>query len=342
LLQIFKNKKFLLFIGLIFLLITWVMFTTSHSQRAESKAEYLLNSVFTPLEQVFSYSSKTVNDSWKTIAELGRLKVINQKLRAELDLLKVRLLSYANLEAENQKLRDALRFEQSQIHRLIAAEIIAVSPNNWDYTFVINKGANYGIQKGWAVISPDGVVGRVGAVRSGSAEVILVTDAREGNYVGGVLKRTNNLVIVRGGGDNRGECTINPAIDSYFFNLKKGDLIVTSAASEKFPSGIPIGKVNAINKGSNKMVYRAMIKPIVNLGKLQFVYVVKMKPRKPENIGPKELKQLIPTSSTPASQTPVPTAELTPSLETESSAGLNVEMNPETPAPSNTITPGGP
>jgi rod shape-determining protein MreC len=340
LLQIFKNKKFLLFIGVIFLLITWVMFTTSHSRRAESKAEYLLNSVFTPLEQVFTYSSKTVNDSWKTIAELGRLKVINQKLRAELDLLKVRLLSYANLEAENQKLRDALRFEQSQVHWLIAAEIIAVNPNNWDYTFIINKGENYGIQKGWAVISLDGVVGRIGAVRSGSAEVILVTDAREGNYIGGVVKRTNNLVIVRGGGDSRGECTINPAIDSYFFDLKKDDLIVTSAASEKFPSGIPIGKVNAMNKGNNKMVYRAFIKPVVDLGKLQFVYVVKMKQRKPENIGPKELNQLIPTLSAPSSQTPLP--EAAPTLETESTAGPTVEVIPDTPAPSSTITPGGP
>jgi rod shape-determining protein MreC len=276
LLQIFKNKKFLLFMGVIFLLITWVMFVTSQDRQEESKVEFFLNSAITPLEKAFSYSSKTVNDSWQTLTELGRLKVENQKLRTELNLLKTRQLSYASLELENEHLRAALQFEKNQIDELISAEIIAVNPSNWSYTFVINKGAKDGIKKGLAVVSPEGVVGRTGEVRNGSAEVILVSDPREGNYFGGTVKRTNNMVIVRGGGDIRGGCTINPAIDSYFYDLKKDDLIVTSDASEKFPSGMSIGKVVAVNKGSNKMAYQALIKPTVKLSKLQFVYVVKM------------------------------------------------------------------
>jgi rod shape-determining protein MreC len=331
LLQIFKNKKFLLFIGVIFLLITWVMFVTSQGRQEESKVEFYLNSAITPLENVFSYSSKTVNDSWRTIAELGRLKVENEKLTAELSLLKTRQLSYASLEEENEHLRDALHFEKNQIDELISAEIIAVNPSNWSYTFIINKGAHDGIKRGLAVISPEGIVGRISEVRGGSSEVLLVSDPREGNYFGGTVKRTNNMVIVRGGGDHLGECTINPAIDSYFFDLKKGDLIVTSDASEKFPSGMPIGKVIAVNKGNNKMSYQALIKPVVKLNKLQFVYVVKIIKRSPASIKHQANYQPPVNHETSTLETKVPVATMPPPTETDNIA----------PTPINTMSPGG-
>jgi rod shape-determining protein MreC len=306
LLQIFKNKKFILFFGVIFLLITWVMFVTSQDRKEESKVEFFLNSAIAPLEKAFSYSSKAMGESWQTLAELGRLKVENQKLKAELSLLKTRQLGYTNLELENEHLRDALQFEKSQISDLVSAEIIAVNPSNWSYTFLINKGLKQGLKKGLAVISPEGVVGRLGEVRGGTAEVILVSDPREGNYFGGTVKRTNNMVIVRGGGDNRGQCTINPAIDSYFYDLKKNDLIVTSDASEKFPSGVPIGKVIAVNEGNNKMAYQALIKPVVNLGKLQFVYVVKMIKRPPGELKQRPVVHPPVIHPTPSGETVVP------------------------------------
>jgi rod shape-determining protein MreC len=330
LLQLLKNKKFILFFGVIFLLITWVMFVTSQDRKKESKAEYFLNSAITPLEKVFNFSSKTVNGSWQTLAELGRLKVENEKLQAELSLLKTRQLTYAGLELENEHLRNALQFEKNQIDDLVSAEIIAVNPSNWSYTFLINKGSRHGIKKGLAVICPEGVVGRVGEVRGSSAEVILVNDPREGNYIGGTVKRTNNMVIVRGGGV-RGECTINPAVDSYFFDLKKNDIIITSDASEKFPSGVPIGKVRAINRGNNKMAYEAFIKPIVNLSKLQFVYVVQMIKRPP---GKATVK---PIHSAPAHPV-TPVAATAPSQATLSIPAVTVKP---ISTPSTTISPGG-
>jgi rod shape-determining protein MreC len=311
LLPIFNNRKFWLLFAVIFLLITWVMFVTSRGRQEESKVEYFLNSAIAPLENVFSYSSKIVYDSWKTVFGLARLKVENEKLQAELKYLQTRQLTYANLKDENLRLRDALRFEQNQIHKLISAEIISVSPNNWNYTFIINRGRKEGVQKGMAVISPKGVVGRIGEVRYGNSEVILVSDSREGNYIGGVVKRTNSMVIVSGGGKSQGQCSIRPAVDSYFLDLKKNDLVITGDASERFPGGIPIGRVVAVNKGNNNMAYRAYLKPSVNLGNLQFVYVVKLIKRLPKPISHKEVDQLIATPAPPPPIAPAPTPAFT-------------------------------
>ncbi len=285
--QLFVNKRFL-FIALLFLVVTWVMYVTSHPRVSEGKVEYFFNTAMVPIESTFNYFGSIVNNSWKTITQLSQLKSENDRLHREIDHLKIRQLGLNSLKAENDRLRRALHFQSNQPNELISAEIIAVNPSNWNQTITINRGEDCQLKKNMAVITPQGVVGRIGEVRYRTAEVILITDPREGNFVGGMVARTRNLVIIQGGGQYRGECTVQPAIDSYFMDLKQNDLIVTAETSEIFPRGLPIGRVVYVNKVSNKMVSKASLKPVVHLGNLEMVYVMKSKrdfPDNPDNSG---------------------------------------------------------
>jgi rod shape-determining protein MreC len=194
----------------------------------------------------------------------------------ENDALKTRQIGLDNLNAENQRLRAALQFQSSQLAELISVEVISGNPNNWNSTLVINKGRNYQLEKNMAVIAPNGVVGRIGEVRATTAVVILITDPRQGNIIGGVVKRTQDMTLITGGG-RRGQCMIEPAIDYYFSDLRKNDLVVTASTSEVFPRGLPIGRVVGIDKRRNKMVTSAYLKPVVDLNKLQILYVIKSK-----------------------------------------------------------------
>lgn len=278
--QIFTNRRFLL-IAFIILLLTWVMFVTSQNRAHEGRVEYFFNTAMVPLENVFNSTGRVIGDSWETISKLAKLKVENERLLVEVKYLRARQLELNSLELENRRLRDAMQFQTSQPHQMITAEVIAVNPSNWRRTLIINKGSNLGLKRNMAVISPNGVVGRMGEVRHNTAEVILLTDPRDGNFIGGAIARTQNMVIIAGGGDHLGQCTIKPAVDNYINDLKKGDLIVTAETSEKFPRGLPIGKVVALNKGSNKMVYKALLKPVVNLSTLKIVYIIKTKKDEP-------------------------------------------------------------
>lgn len=272
--QLFLNRRLLL-IALIFLLLTWVLFVTRQRDQ-EGKVEYFLNTAMLPLESIFNSIGRVVGDSWNTITRLGQLKMENDQLRLEMDALKTRQIGLDYLNAENLRLRDALQFQASQSDELISVEVISGNPNNWNSTLVINKGWNYQLKKNMAVVAPDGVVGRIGEVRASTAVVILITDPRPGNIIGGVVKRTQDMTLITGGG-RRGECTIQPAIDYYFSELKKNDLVVTASTSEVFPRGVPIGRVVGIDKRINKMVTKAYLKPVVDLNKLQLLYVIKSK-----------------------------------------------------------------
>jgi rod shape-determining protein MreC len=273
--QLFANRRFLL-IALIFLLITWVLFVTSRDRAKEGKVEYFFNTAMAPLESIFDHIGWVAGDSWKTITRLTQLKVENDRLRAEMDSLKARQIGLDSLKSENESLREALKFQADQPHELVSAEIISVNPSNWNRAIVINKGRNFGLKKNLAVITSDGVVGRIGEVRANTAEVVLITDPREGNFIGGVVERTKSMVILSGGG-SRGECTVQPAIDSYFSDLKVNDLILTAETSEIFPRGLPIGKIVYIRKGSNNMVTKAFLKTAVDLGSLKLIYIIKTK-----------------------------------------------------------------
>lgn len=274
--HLFANRRVLI-VAIIFLMLTWVMFTTSQERNHEGKLEYFFNTALAPVERVFNYLGGVVSAGWNTVTDMARLNLENESLREEVAYLKTRQLSFDLLEAENKRLRQGLGFEASQSSEIVAAEIIAVNPSNWSRTLTVNKGVNVGLKKNMAVISPAGVVGRILEVRAKTAEIILLNDPREGNTIGGVIKRTQSMVIVSGGGDFLGECTMRPAIDSFFTDLELGDLIITAEISDLFPRGIPIGKVVEIEEGPNKMPNRAIIQPMVDLDRLQTLYIVKHK-----------------------------------------------------------------
>lgn len=277
--QFFMNRL-LLKIALILLLTTWVIYVTSHQRAHEGRFEYFLNTAMVPLESSFNYLGRMAGDSWRTIAKLAELKAENDRLKQEISNLKAHQLGLDALKAENKRLRDAQQFIAVEPHELICAEIISINPSNWNCAIIINKGRKNGLRKNMAVICPEGVVGRIGEVRNSTAEVILITDPRQGNYIGGVIGRTREMVIVAGG-DHRGECTIQPAVDNYFSDLKMKDLVITSQTSEIFPGGLPIGRVVYFVKRINNMVTKAYLRPMVKLGKLEIVYVIKVKKELP-------------------------------------------------------------
>ena len=253
------------------------MFVSSHERVGEGKVEYFLHTAMAPLENFFHQTGKISADSWNTISRLSRLKADNDKLRREIGVLKTKQLELSATKSENRRLRASLGFVAEQPHQLIAAEIIAVNPTNFNQTIIINKGRDSGIKKTMAVITPEGVVGRISEVHSNTAEIITITDPRQGNIIGGVVSRTRNMVIVSGGGLQRGTCTVQPAGDSYFIDLKKKDRIFTAETSDIFPRGLPIGRIVTISKEPKKMIYQAHLKPAVNFNRLNMVYVIKVK-----------------------------------------------------------------
>ena len=91
------------------------------------------------------------------------------------------------------------------------------------------------------VMAPGGLVGRVVSVTPNSSRVLLISDAT--SQVGVAISRSRSMGFMRGEGSNR-------AIMQFFDkvpNVRKGDVVSTSPVSNRFPPGLPLGRVESVN-----------------------------------------------------------------------------------------------
>lgn len=166
------------------------------------------------------------------------------------------------LTADNRQLRGLLKAVPEKAVSYVTARVIANSGGGYVRTVMINAGHGSGLARGEAVVTGDGLVGRLTEVGERAARVLLITDLNsripvvvEGSRVGAVLAGDNSerpqLIYLGEQG-----------------NLKVGDRVVTSGDGGIFPPGIPVGVIAALGGVAPR------VEPYVELSQLGYVLVV--------------------------------------------------------------------
>ena len=167
-----------------------------------------------------------------------------------------------HLEAENAKLRELLNFVPEPEARYVTARVIADSGGAFAHSLLLSAGGRSGVGKGQAVVTGEGLVGRVAGVGHGVARVLLITDlnSRIPVLVGAARTRT----ILAGDNSNRPKLVyLKP--DAV---VSAGDQVVTSGHAGAFPPGLAIGTVASVNDGEIRVT------PYVDRSRLEYVRVV--------------------------------------------------------------------
>lgn len=274
-LQPFAHKKVLLIIlGVCFLLITWSVFYTAQERVEFTWLEYLVKLVLFPFQKATHHITEFTVDVWETLSNLAHLQRENYELHEELVRLKLRMARLEPLKEENERLREVVGFTTATSLNLLPAEVIARNPGQWMETVIIDKGENHGLKRNMPVITKEGVVGRLFRTAPGFSEVILLTDPRDGNSMSGVIERTRDLVYIYGYSSGRpGHCLVRPS--DLDVELQVGDRILTSGASLHFPRNLVIGVINEVRDHQDVFNREALMKPVVNFSRLEYVFVVK-------------------------------------------------------------------
>lgn len=145
------------------------------------------------------------------------------------------------LRNQNQQLKQLGRYSSTVQTKGILAPIVLNSADNWWQQATIGKGSADGIAIDHIVVGIGGVVGRVVSVSPHTSRVLLVSDPS--NRMGILISRTRNMGILQG-------TRANQAVIEFFDNrpqVKKGDVVVTSAVSQLFPTGLAVGRVVETN-----------------------------------------------------------------------------------------------
>ncbi|MDQ1473994.1 MAG: rod shape-determining protein MreC, partial [Bryobacterales bacterium] len=109
----------------------------------------------------------------------------------------------------------------------------------------IDRGTTSGVQKGMAVVTPAGIVGRILAVYPFASQVLSVNDA---GFAAGVESQKNHVHgVLKGVGAGAAKMDYVPTGQK----IETGELLFTSGEDRVFPRGLLVGKVTGVGEGSN-------------------------------------------------------------------------------------------
>lgn len=226
------------------------------------RARMAVSDAVTPILRVMAEPAASISQFVTNLQELAAIREQNADLRET----NARLLEWQavaqKLENENRQLRALLGTVEEPEANGISARVVADSGGAFAQSILITAGGRDGVAKGQAVVTGDGLVGRVTQAGYRSARVLLVTDI-------------NSRIPVRVG--EVGERAIlagnnSPRPRLIFLGVKSalapGDRIVTSGDAGAFPPGLPVGRVVAADEAL------ALVEPYVSRDRLQYVEVL--------------------------------------------------------------------
>ena len=161
-----------------------------------------LTLIVTPIQVVVNTPQKIFYWSSEHLASREGLVKDNNKLNAEVLMLRSQLQKLNALRAENVRLRELLDASQRVDEKIVMAEVIGFDQNAYSHKILIDKGFSSGAYVGQAVLDATGVLGQVVETAAYSSRVLLIADAS--HFVPVQLSRTGFRSILSGTGDSFG------------------------------------------------------------------------------------------------------------------------------------------
>ena len=219
-------------------------------------------------ERIITKAFSAVKSAGEGYAFLVKTRRENIRLREDVERLKLENAITNELLIENDRLRDLLGFKRLQPPSAVTAQIIGKDASPASRTVTINKGAADGLEKGMAVITAAGVVGKVQTVLAGTAKVMLLTDPLSTLAVRVQRNREEGLLEGR-----LERCSLKYV--SYYADIQEGDLLVTSGLDGIYSQGLPVARVTKVTKHEASAYQVVVAEPAVRLSRLEEALVLK-------------------------------------------------------------------
>jgi rod shape-determining protein MreC len=179
---------------------------------------------------------------------------------------------------ENMRLRRLLGFSSRSGYDLIPAEVLRHDAGRLDETIIVSAGLSQGTAVGQAVISPDGLVGRLIEVHHGSALVRLLRSPA--NPVSARVQRSRVIGTLRW--DSSRPATFDLLHVSAHADCEVGDVVVSSGLGASYPAGLRIGEVVSVGRDLSGLMKEVRVQPSVDFARLEEVFLLRARPGETE------------------------------------------------------------
>jgi rod shape-determining protein MreC len=221
----------------------------------------------TPLEKVLVWVQTSTSNVWHNYFYLRGVRAENRDLKQQIERMSLEQVRMSQDADQARRLQALLAFKEQFISRTMAAQVIGSSGSELSRSVYIDKGESDGIKPDMAVITADGIVGKVLRVYRSTSQVLLIDDQTSG--VGAILDKTRLQGILRG--TPAGEVVLEKVMSDEA--VPAGEMVLTSGGDGIFPKGLLVGRVTKVAPGS-ELFLNIRVRPAADLSKLEEVLVV--------------------------------------------------------------------
>jgi len=220
-----------------------------------------------PFERGVVWIQNSARNVWHNYFYLRGVRAENRQLKEQIEQMRLEQVRLSEDAAQARRLQNLLGFKEQFIAKTVAAQVIGSSGSDLSRIVYIDKGEDRGIKRDMAVITADGIVGKVLLVYPSESQVLLISDQSSG--VGAILDKSRLQGVLRGAPN--GEVTLERVMSDE--QVQPGETVLTSGGDQIFPKGLPIGSVTKVAPGKD-LFLNIKIKPATDLSKLEEVLVL--------------------------------------------------------------------
>ncbi|MDR0744702.1 MAG: rod shape-determining protein MreC [Holosporales bacterium] len=212
------------------------------------------------------YFANKIIEIPKVLSEYMHVKKENAVLKMKIDELKIKLNTIQNMEVELKELKQHVGLKYSFSDYKYIEKVLGFDKSPYE-SYMIISVTNPTTTAGKIVISSDGLIGVIFDSNDKIARVMTICDQR----LNVPIKSKNEKLIISGIDKNQMVFKeIKEKLASTESNFEIGEILYTSGEGGFFPINIPVAKITAIEKLSNKIVST----PLSNIAQVSYVWVI--------------------------------------------------------------------
>ena len=274
--RLFGDRRLIIVLTSLIIIII-VMGVTGGERGSTSWPEKIVKNTVANLQGLFYKPAGVIASFVDDVSNIRSLQQENTILRKKLEDYLQLENEVAQLREKQQDLEKLVGYAEEWKEDYIVAQVSARSTDRFNDVIVIDRGTDAGIKPNMAVITNEGLIGRVESATDSMANVQLLTSSRDE----GLLKapaiaaqvKERGAFGISGGFDYEKNALMMSMIDSDV-ELKKGDKVVTYDQSEIYPPNLLIGTVEEVTTGIYGLDQMAYVKPTASFNRLRYVMVV--------------------------------------------------------------------
>ncbi|MYL50191.1 rod shape-determining protein MreC [Halobacillus litoralis] len=273
--SLFRRKRLMIVLVGFIVLVALIGFSIRDRDSLSTPEKFLHDSVGW-MQTIFHKPVSLVDNTIENIQDMFGVYEQNE-------VLKARLSEYKGVIQENQSLRSEIEDLQETLDKSdslsdyspVQATVIARSSDRWFEQMTINKGEEHGVEKDMAVMTSDGLIGKIKSVGAFHSTVQLLSGFDRSNKISAWVVREDQdeaFGLIEGYDDETGRLLLEEIkLDE---ELKPGDTVISSGLGGVFPSNLRIGTVEEVVNDQFGLTQTAYVEPFADLFDINHVMVV--------------------------------------------------------------------